>query len=159
MAKNEYVVNSARSLEGLVEKIHELYGGGNYLVFSWRSGKKSSMSQKALVHIWFRQYVAHLYRKSIKSVTDTDMESIKRSAKIQFYQETNEPWMVERITDPFHPDKSRLEVTSIADWEPWQCHAFMNWLQTRAAQDGLILESMGEYENFKDDGEYGDVGN
>jgi len=149
MSDKKFIVNSSRSLEDFVSKVYEMYGSGTYLVFTWSTGRKSTMPQKALVHIWIRKYAAHLLRKKEKDVTKTEMATMKRAAKTHFYNETHESWAVEEISDPFHPDSKRMEVTSIADWAPDQCYHFMTWLQDRALmQNDLILESIGEHKNM-----------
>lgn len=145
---NKFVVNSVDSMNAFMSKVPDLYGGKNYLVFSWTTGKKSSMPQKALLNIWIRTYAAHLIRKPEKDVTKTEINTMKRSAKRLFYTETHEEWMVEEITDPFHPDKKRMEVTSAADWDPQQTYHFMMWLQERAMHQHLILESQGDHQNM-----------
>lgn len=150
MAKKEFVVNSVSTLNQFIETVHELYGSGTYLIFSWRSAKKASMPQKALVHIWFKTFAAAVIKKPESDVTENEIKIIKEKLKANYYLQTHEDWMVEIITDPFHPDKKRREYTSIADWEPWQCSAFMSWFQMIAADKfNVVLESIGEYKTMQ----------
>lgn len=158
MARNEFTVNSQATLDAFIEKVRGLYGSGTYLVFTWRGARRAKMSQKALFHIWLRTYAGHLGRKPIADVTASNIEALKRAVKVNFYNETHYPWMIETVADPFHPDKEKKDVVSFADLDPWQAYELMTWMQSRAAETGCILEVEGEFSEFKDSGEYGTVG-
>jgi len=148
MAKKQFIANSLQTLENAIRDIRAQYGDGAYLIIDCKEGKQATMPQKALLHIWLRTYAAHLLRKPERDVSKIDMLAMKRSAKTKFYNQTHETFMVEEITDPFHPDKQRKELTSIADWSQADCYMFMTWLQTLAMDDGLILESTGEHQRL-----------
>lgn len=148
MAKNQFTVNSMQTMLDFCRTVKEMYGDGAYIIFNWRIGKQASMPQKALVHIWFRKYASHLLKKPERDLSNTDLYAMKRSAKVHFYNETHESFMVEEIVDPFHPDKKRDEMTSIAAWAQSECYLFMMWLQEKAMHDDLILESIGEHQKL-----------
>lgn len=151
MPINQTIVNSRQTLVNFKNEIDLLYGDGAYLIFTWKKGKEASMPQKALVHIWFRTFAAHMLRKREQDVTKYDLLAMKISAKKRFYNKTHESFMIEEITDPFSPDQKRLEMTSIADWSQGDCYNFMTWLQLEALEHGLVLESKGEHQRLTQD--------
>lgn len=148
MAKDQFIINSRQTLLNFKAELDQTYGDGAYLLITVKKGKEATMPQKALVHIWFKQYAAYLYKKREKDVTKLDIDSMKRACKVRFYNETQELFMFEIIADPFHPDHKRKEMTSIATWSQGQCYQFMTWMQDLAMHGGLILESIGEHQRL-----------
>ncbi len=146
MKDNQAVVNSDASLERFLAQARSAYEQGRYIIFTWKQGKDASMPQKALLHIWLDDYACHLLRKRRRELSKADRAAMKRSAKVRYYNDCHQDWIIEEIADPFSPDKKRWEPTSIADWSQAQCTEFMSWLQALAANDGLILESKGKYQ-------------
>lgn len=126
-----------------------LFAEHKYVTFEWRIGEDRSLTQNSLLHVWLTLYAAHLLRIPKKAVDSAILAGIKRKAKKMFYEETGEAWMVHRIIDPWHPDKQRMDFTSSSDWSRGECYMFMNWLQNKAGEDGLILEATGEYAKNK----------
>jgi len=150
MGKQEFNVYSTHSLRRAHDFIDDIAEENSSFKITITTGKKASMPQLALFNIWVRQYCAHLLRKPEKSLSKGELAGMKRAVKRRYYHETHEPFMVERITDPFHPDKSRLEVTSAADWTQGEMYRVMEWLQNTAGEEhGIILESVGEHARLK----------
>ncbi len=150
MKDNQYIVNSAASLDRFIDRAREVYGDGGYIVFEWKKGSDASMPQKALLHIWLDNYACHLLNKTRRQLTHWDRVAMKRSAKIKYYNETHQGWIIETISDPFCPDRKRKEPVSISEWTQQQCTEFMSWLQATAAGDGLMLESKGKYQQERE---------
>jgi hypothetical protein len=149
MADNKFTVNSIGSMTKFISMVPEIFEKGLYVTFSWSAGKPSSMPQKALIHIWIRKYAAHLLHKPEADLTKAELAGMKRAIKTNYYNETHESFMVEEIHDPWHPDKKRMELTSIADYQVGECFKIMEWIQQTASGDGLILESIGEHKKLK----------
>lgn len=153
MAENSITVCSARTCVAAQNKIEQLHKEHGYVVVSYRVGPLSSMPQKALVHIWFRQIMARVTGKAEDTITDDEIEDIKRSMKARYYHATGAPWMVHVLADPLAPSKKRRDYTSIARWGQGECFAFMEWLQLYCAERlGLVLESTGEHQKLKQKG-------
>lgn len=153
MAKdpNRFVIYSTASATVFARMVldHARAHPGERIEYKWKIGDLASMEQKALIHIWFRTWVAHVHHKREEDVTKEEVEGMKRWVKAAFYHETAAEFMVERVPHPFKPDKTAIEYTSVADWSPSECHQVMTWMQARAADGGLILESIGEYQTMK----------
>lgn len=149
MAENKFTVYSTKTLSQFIGLLPALFDREKYIVFSWKIGPKSSMPQKALIHIWFKIWVAFIYKKPVDLVTANEIDAMKRSVKVRYYNETAASFMVEELRDPLAPDKRRLEFTSIATWGQGECFAVMEWMQDKAAEQGLILEADGEYKTLK----------
>lgn len=147
--ENTFIVNSIGTAVAMQRKVEELFDKEKYVQFSWKAGAKTSMPQKALIHIWFRTWMAAICKKKEEDVTKVEIESMKRSVKARYYNATGAAFLVETLSDPFSPSKKRVEYTSISDWTAGECHAVMEWMQDRAAEQGIILESMGEYQRLK----------
>jgi hypothetical protein len=151
MAKESRIIDCERAMFNFFGEFQAVWQENKWLKVEWSDGsdRRTSMPQKALVHIWLRTYAAFLLKKPTKEVIEEEVELMKKHAKHEFYEETGESFAVARIIDPWHPDKERMVLTSIAKWDPGQCYMFMNWLQNKAGQQGLLLESKGEYANNK----------
>ena len=71
---------------------------------------------------------------------------MKRSAKAGFVREHPicKSWMIQDITNPFNGE-TKSDYTSSAGYKKGEMFMFLTWLQMMAANDGLILESKGEF--------------
>lgn len=149
---NTFTVMSVRSCVQMQEIVEREFDKGKYVVFSWKSGNTSSMGQKALIHIWFRQWMAVIGKKKEKDVGEEEIEAIKRKIKALYYHATAAEFMIVRLRDPMHPDKEVIEYSSIGKWTPGECFSVMEWMQLKAAEQNIILESKGEFQNNKRQG-------
>ena len=70
---------------------------------------------------------------------------MKRIAKKHFYAEIGAAWLIHWVINPENPDQSRKDFRSSSTWKRGEMYEFLTWLQMRAANDGLVLESRGEY--------------
>jgi hypothetical protein len=143
----QFVVCSDRTVEQMQAMVPSLFKANKYVIFSWTYGDTATLPQKALIHIWLKTWAAFALHKREEDVTKQEMEGMKRSVKARYYHETGAAFMVEEIFDPLAPTKRRLEYTSIADWSPADCYHVMTWMQGQAAQNGLVLEAVGEYQS------------
>lgn len=152
MSKNTFTVCSLRTAARMQEMVAEIFERDRYAVFSWRTGPLSSMPQLALFHIWLKKWAAHALHKPEADVSPNELAGMKRSVKARYYHETSAPWMVETIADPLAPGRTRTDYTSAAAWEVGEMFAVMEWMQLKAAEQGLVLEAIGEYQKNKTEG-------
>ncbi|HEX7762567.1 MAG TPA: hypothetical protein VF433_03015 [Cellvibrio sp.] len=147
--ENSFIVCSVGSLMAFLKLAEELWDKEKYVEFGWKIGPRSSMPQKALIHIWFRTWVAHLTRQRERDVTQKQINGMKHWVKKHYYLQTGADFMIDHEPDPYDPRQLRKTFSSIADWSPAECADVMTWMQATAANNGLILESMGEFQRLK----------
>lgn len=141
-----WVIRNEHQLENFFSNVVDLYKEHKRLVFEFPEvgGNGRSLDQNALFHIWIREYAGHLLKKSPKLVSSGEIDGMKRHAKITFYNETRNEWMLHTIVNP-KTKVSKKDVRSTTNLSKAQMFEFMEWLQAMAAGDGLILESKGEF--------------
>jgi hypothetical protein len=140
-----WIVNSAMDLIAFPAHIIELFKVHKYITFTWRFGPDRSLEQNGLLHVWLTQYAAHLAGIDRKSVSKGMVEFLKRRAKKDYYAQTGAEWMLDRMVDPKSGEQGTLFYKSSADYLQGEMFLFLTWLQMTAANDGLLLESLGEY--------------
>ncbi len=140
-----WTVNSDTSETAYFAHIRAQRKEHGYLTISAaRIGKDRSLDANALLHVWAREYTAHLLGKHTKKVTKGELAGFKRTAKIRYTQAHPNDFTVHTVECPFTRQEKR-DYSSSADWKVSELFAFMEWLQLTAANDGLILESTGQY--------------
>jgi hypothetical protein len=140
-----WIVNSAMDLIAFPAHIIELFKVNKYITFTWRFGPDRSLDSNALLHVWLTEYAAHLLNKSKKQVTEAEIEGIKKIAKRKYYSETGAEWMVVKPVDPWTGEEGTPVLRSSKNYKRGEMFLFLTWLQMTAANDGLVLESLGEY--------------
>ena len=144
-----WIINSDHTEAAFIASVkaaRELHG---YITYSApRVGKDRTMDQNALFHVWATEYAAHLLNKTKKDVTNGELAGMKRKIKQRFNAANSNNFMVHEITDPFTGD-TRRDYTSSADWKRGEAFMVLEWLQLHAANDGLILESLGQFDKLK----------
>ena len=143
-----WIVNSDHTEAAFIANLRKLRAEHGYITFSApRIGKDRSISQNGLFHLWATEYAAHLLNKDKKSVTKGELAGMKRIIKQRFNASTPNNFMVHDVTDPFTGNTKR-DYTSSADWKVGEAFMVMEWLQLYAANDGLILEAIGQFEKL-----------
>lgn len=104
-----------------------------------------SLPQNALFQKWAREYACHLLK--VKKPTEAQHEAMKITLKRAAYSSQHWPWLLEEVTDLFTGECSK-RLRSSSNYDKGEMHLFMNWVQMRAAEDGLTLESLGEYQEL-----------
>lgn len=140
-----FVVNSNNSMLAFVRNAEILVKKHGYVTFGWRIGESRSLPQNALLHLWLTEYAAHLLNKLPKQVLRGELEGMKRHAKLTFNAEFKRGWMIHDVVNPKNPMQRKKDVTSSSTWKRGEMFEFLTWLQMKAAHDGLVLESKGEY--------------
>lgn len=144
-----WIVNSEHSEIAFIAKLRELRAEHGYITFGApRIGKDRSLSANSLFHVWATEYAAHLLKKDKKSVTKGELAGMKRIIKQRFNAANPNNFMVHEVVDPF-TGNSKRDYTSSADYKVGELFMVMEWLQLHAANDGLILESIGQYEKLQ----------
>lgn len=149
MPRPHKIVNSERSRDEFIDQIYRDFDEKKYTTYDWRYGADRSLDQNSLFHVWLTEYAAHLLKIPKKDVTKAMLDGMKIKVKQSFYRETAQRFMLHRIIDPWHPDKSRTAWTSSGDWSPGEMYMVLNWIQYKAADDGLALEAIGKYAKHK----------
>ena len=149
MAQGQFwLVSSPQELEG------RLRAFGNYLLDKddwpvyWQARPYThprSLDQNALLHVWCRHYAEHLLKRQ---VTDTEVDAMKYTLQRHCYAQTHWDWLLTERKDLFtgHTKPDRRSTT---EFDTGQMYHFLEWIQSRAADDSLILESKGEYAELK----------
>jgi hypothetical protein len=106
-----------------------------------------SIDQNSLYQKWSRQYAAHLLKKTESEVTEEEHEAMKYTLQRHCYKDTAWEFLLGVKRDLFtgeeKPDRARTH-----NFDTGEMHQFLNWIQAKAADDGLILESLGEYRDM-----------
>ena len=113
---------------------------------------KRSLDQNALFHVWCEQYASHLTKQDLNTLNyehrNKLIDEMKISAKRKYYAQTGNKYVLEQKKDLF-TGKEHTFAKSTRDYDKSEMNHYMEWLQNIAAEDGLILESKGEYESMK----------
>lgn len=142
-------VNSEHSWKAYVVIARAYYDKYKYVTFPKpRIGRDRSLDQNALFYVWLTEYAAHLLKVDKKSVRKGVIEGMKRTVKKEFYLETGQSFMIHEVHSPLTGERKR-DYTSSGDWKVGEMFMVLTWLQMFAANDGVVLESIGQYEKFK----------
>lgn len=142
-------INSATSLKAFLADVERQYCEHKYITYSApRIGADRSLDQNALFHVWCTEYAAHLLTKHKKSVTAGELEGMKRIAKKRFYQHSGHTWLIHDMVNPF-TGESKKDYTSSKSWKRGEMFVVLTWLQNVAAEDGMVLESKGQFSKLQ----------
>lgn len=144
-----FVVNSLPSLAAFWKLINEVFSQHKYATFTWRIGADRSLDQNALFHVWLSEMVAHYCRKDRREVTEAELEGMKKKAKKLYYNETGNSWMVIKPIDPKTGQLGQLQFRSSKKYSVGEMFLFLTWLQMTAANDGIVLESKGQFNKLQ----------
>jgi len=143
----------ARSPGELVERLENfrkhLEGRGDYPV-CWKAQKyrkPRSLSQNALLNVWAREYAQHVLGKD--EVTEDEQEAMRITLQRACYAATHWEWLIEHVTDLF-TGESKPQRKSTTKMDRGELSQLLDWIQHRAAEDGLILEAQGEYAELRE---------
>ena len=91
-------------------------------------------------------WIAEKLGKSYKKVEKKELASMKRTVKKMFLIANPESrdWMLHEITD-YTTGQTKLDYTSSSDWKTGEMFLVLTFMQLEAANQGLILESTGEF--------------
>jgi hypothetical protein len=149
LSEKSFVVNSLPSLVAFCALVKQLIGEHKYITFSWRIGQDRSLDQNALLHVWLTEMSAHYLKKDKRNVIEEELEGMKKMAKKLYYSETGFEWLVLRPVDPKTGAIGQLTFRSSKKYKSGEMFQFLTWLQMAAANDGLVLESKGEFNKLQ----------
>tara|TARA_S200002703_G_scaffold130424_1_gene117675 strand:- start:47 stop:508 length:462 start_codon:yes stop_codon:yes gene_type:complete len=151
---SEYLVNPVHddcAEDCLVELENRIRSGKPFKVI-YKNATMASIGQKALFHIWCREMASHFMNIPASSVTEDEEESVKASIKKAAYTQNRWPWMIYTKRDVFTGEEKK-DYKSIGSLGVGEMYNLMEFTQMIAAEQGLILEAVGEYKRLKDDSE------
>lgn len=144
-----WVINSDHTELAFISHVKRLYQEHKYITFNApRIGKDRSLDQNSLFHVWATEYAASLLKKTTKQVEKGELAGMNRIIKKRFNATHPNNFMVHDVIDPFTGDSKR-DYTSSGTWKTGEMYMVLEWLQLYAANDGVILESTGQYEKLQ----------
>lgn len=147
MAGETWTINSDSSLKAFLSHIDKLYREHKYITYaSPRIGADRSLGQNALFHVWVTEYAAFKTGVHKRMISKGLLAGTKRIIKKHFTLDNpdSHSWMVFELINPVNGEKKK-DYTSSADWRKGEMFTVLTWFQMRAAEDGLIMESKGEF--------------
>jgi len=144
------VTDNARSVVEAKKALFDKIEQGENFGITFKGLSQRTLSQNALLHVWLRSYASHLLKKKLELVSEREVGYMKMTAKRRCYADTGWGWLIEHRQDLITKESSK-GLTSSKKWSKGELFNFMEWLQAYGANDGLILESSGEYEALKDE--------
>lgn len=142
------IPSQQESVDKFVQEFEKLLAGGDAVTINMESMSERTLPQNALMHLWLREYAAHLLKKSVKLIGEREVGYMKMTAKRRCYAATHWDFLIETKHDLITDEMSK-GLTSSRKWSKGEMFQFMEWLQAFGAEDGLILEGKGEYEVLK----------
>lgn len=142
-----WTINSEHSKVAFIKYVDQMYEKHKYITFAApRIGADRSLSQNSLFHVWCTEYIAWRLDITTKAVSKGLLAGMKLIIKKRFTAShpDSQAWMIFDVVNPFN-GKSKKDYTSSADWKRGEMFTVLTWLQMVAAEDGLILESKGEF--------------
>ena len=116
----------------------------------WKAEKyvpPRSQDQNALLHVWCEKYACHLLNKA--KVSSEEKEAMKYTLQRHCYADMSWSFLITQKTDLF-TGESKPDRASTTKFKRGEMFDYMCWIQAKAANDGLILESTGEYLMLKE---------
>ena len=111
----------------------------------YRQNRK--LSQNALYQVWAREFAAHTLKKAKAEVTDLEHKAMKITLQRHGYA-AGMKYLVIMVADLF-TGTEKPQRRSTSDLDTGEMFAYMEWVQATAAEQGLILESTGEYDELR----------
>lgn len=149
-----FTVNSKFSLEQACHWLAENFDKKKYSTYSVKHGEARSLDQNALFHVWALEYACYLAKINKdtidKVLRERFMEGMKDKLKREFYKESGRTWLVVDKIDP-ETGEVRRGWRSSANYLHDEMFEFMTWIQSKAIDDGIILESKGEYKKMQEE--------
>ena len=147
---NEFIINphSDATVQEFLYRFEEILKDKKPVKITMKKYTQSSLPQKALLHIWVREYAAHYYKKPIKELSDSEQTNMKVTLKQRAYKEYGWDFLTKKVTN-VETGISAYVLESISEYDKGECYMFMEFMQDYCAAQGLILESSGEFKRLK----------
>jgi len=148
MTGDYFIARNPGELRERLEYFRQHLEERNEWPIAWKVKKHTrSLDQNSLLQVWARQYVCHLL--AVEKPSDAELEAMKVTLKRSCYAENGWSWLIEDVKDLFTGESSK-RLKSSADYDVGEMHSFLDWVQRKAANDGLILESLGEFQELRE---------
>tara|TARA_Y100000361_G_C11129268_1_gene327876 strand:+ start:319 stop:780 length:462 start_codon:yes stop_codon:yes gene_type:complete len=148
----EYIISeyNQESVETFLTEFRSKLKEGSPLKVTLKSFTEGSLPQKALIHIWIREYASAYFKKPIKALTPDDEEDIKVMLKQKAYKEFGWDFLTKKVTNHDLGISAHV-LKSIGDYSKGELYMFMEFVQDYCAAQGVICESVGEYKKLKNE--------
>jgi|TARA_R100000479_G_C6390530_1_gene204913 hypothetical protein len=148
----EYIVSpyNEDTVQEFIKEFKKRLKEGDALKITLKSFSEGSLPQKALLHIWIREYASKYFKKHLKAITEEDQIDIKTMLKQKAYKEYGWDFLVRKVTN-HELNISAYVLKSFADYSKGELYMFMEFFQDYASSQGLILNSQGEYQDLKNE--------
>ena len=147
MSGENFTINSDHTLVAFKKHVDDLYLEHKYITYAApRIGADRSLTQSALFHVWCREYAAAKRKISTKDVNEGLLNGVKRIVKQEFtsYHPFCHNFMVYELEN-IRDESKRKDYTSSTSWKRGEMYMVLHWFQMMAAEEGIILESKGEF--------------
>lgn len=145
-----WVVNSEHSKTAFIAQVDKWFAEHKHLTFpAPRIGKDRSLPQNALFHVFCTEWVAYKLNKPTNLVAKAELEGMKRTTKKLAYIHLRQDFLIHTITD-YDTGATKKEYTSSKGWKRGEMFMVLELMQNLAAEDGLILESKGEFKKLQE---------
>ena len=140
-------IDSEFNLELTITQLRVDYAAGlvNRVTVERAEGKQRTLDQNALFQHWARQYAEHLLNRK---PTEADHEAMKYTLQRHCYADTAFDFLITSKKDLF-TGSEKPDRAPTSKLKTGEMFAFMEWVQAKAADAGLILEAKGEYADLK----------
>lgn len=149
----QFIVNSNHTLELAHKILDDNFKEKKFSTYGVRHGEHRSLNQNALFHVWCLEWGCYISGYNPKSLSTNDKKKItagtKRGVKRKLYCETGYSWLIMEIENPFTKERKK-DFTSSGDWKQSEMFTVLTWMQATAANDGLLLESKGEFKKLQE---------
>jgi hypothetical protein len=149
----QFIVNSKHTLELAKSILEENFSEKKFTIYHLRHGEHRSLNQNALFHVWALEWGCFISGLNPKALNTKEKklitEGTKRAVKKRFYCESGYPWLIIEIENPFTKERKK-DFSSSGDWLQPEMFTALTWMQATAANDGLILESKGEFKKLQE---------
>ena len=143
----DFPINSEPSLRVFLDLVEKAWWAHKWLTFPRpRIGEQRSLDQNALYQVWSREYAAYLLKKPVKQITEGELDGMKRILKAHAYRDNGWDFMIYEKINPFTGEIKR-DYRSTKNYKTGEMFQFLTWVQMKAATDGLVLESKGEFKH------------
>ena len=148
----EFIVSphNEDTIQVFIKEFESQLKDGDSLKITMKAFSESSLPQKALAHIWIREYAAFYHGKTIKELTKKEEDNMKVTLKQRAYKEYGWDFLLKEVTN-VETGRSAHILESISEYDKGECYIFMEFMQDYCADQGLVLKSTGEYKKLKDE--------
>ena len=148
----EYIVTQYNedSVQAFLREFESKVKEGNPLKITLKSFSEGSLPQKALLHIWFREYASVYFKKPLKALTLENEDDIKVMLKQKAYKEFGWDFLTKKVTNHDLGISAHV-LKSIGEYSKGEIYMFMEFVQDYCASQGVICQSTGEFEKLKNE--------